>query len=50
MDKTVLVFIAIAVLAALGFVGRLLRLFRESRRIEKTLDYSKMVDWNDDDD
>ena len=50
MDTATKVFIAIAALAALGFVGRLIQLFRQSRAIEKTLDYSKMREWEDDDD
>lgn len=50
MDSTTLIFIGIAVFAALGLVGRLVGLFRQSREIEKTLDYSKMVDWEDEDD
>jgi len=44
------ILIGVAILAALGFVGRLLRLFRQSRAIEKKLDYSKMKEWQDDDD
>lgn len=45
-----LVFVAVAVFAALGLVARLIGLFRQSRRIEKDLDYSKMVEWEDEDD
>lgn len=41
------IFIAIAVFAAVGLVGRLIALQRQSDRIEKTLDYSKMREWED---
>ncbi|MFK7887910.1 MAG: hypothetical protein AB8G16_13705 [Gammaproteobacteria bacterium] len=41
------VFIIIAVFAALGLAGRLVGLFRQSERIEKKLDYSKMREWED---
>ena len=44
------ILIGIAILAVLGFVGRLVQLFRQSDAIEKTLDYSKMREWEDEDD
>ncbi len=44
------ILIGVGVLAALALVGRLITLFRQSDRIEKTLDYSKMKKWEDDDD
>ena len=47
MSSTTL-FIIIGVIAAVGLVGRLVGLFRQSERIEKTLDYSKMREWEDD--
>ena len=50
METTTLIFIGVAVFAALGLVGRLVGLFRQSRQIEKTLDYSKMVEWKEEDD
>lgn len=50
METTTLIFIGVAIFAALGLVGRLVGLFRQSREIEKTLDYSKMVEWEDEDD
>lgn len=50
MTKTTLVFIALAVLAVLSLVGRLIKLFRQSRRIEASLDYEKMKKWDDEDD
>jgi hypothetical protein len=44
------IFVVVAVFAALALVGRLLTLFRQSKRIEKRLDYSKMKEWEDDED
>ena len=44
------VFILLAVFAVIAFIGRLVNLFRQSREVEKTLDYSKMREWKDDDD
>lgn len=44
------ILIAVGILALLGLVGRLLALFRQSREIEKTLDYSRMRKWEEDDD
>ena len=45
-----LIFIAVAIFGVLALIGRLLSLFRQSRRIEKKLDYSKMREWQDDED
>lgn len=42
------VFILIAVFAAVGLVGRIVGLQRQSKRIEKKLDYSKMREWEED--
>ncbi|MFK8014379.1 MAG: hypothetical protein AB8G17_02905 [Gammaproteobacteria bacterium] len=42
------IFILVAVVAAISFAGRLVGLFRKSRDVEKTLDYSKMREWEDD--
>ncbi len=46
--STTTIFIIIAVFAAMSFAGRLIGLFRKSREVEKTLDYSKMREWEDD--
>ncbi len=42
------IFIVVAIFFALGLVGKLLGLSRRSKEIEKTLDYSKMKEWEDD--
>ena len=44
-----LIILAILGLAAVLLVGWIGRLQRKSREIEKTLDYSKMREWKDDD-
>ena len=44
------VLIAAGVFALIALIGRLVALFRQSREIEKTLDYSRMRKWEDDDD
>ena len=44
------VFILLAIFAVIAFIGRLVNLFRQSREIEKTIDYSKMREWKDDED
>lgn len=41
---------AVALLALVYFVVKMLALFAHSKRIEKTLDYDKMQEWEDDDD
>jgi FtsZ-interacting cell division protein ZipA len=48
-DVRVLIIVAILGLAAVLLVGWIGRLQRKSRRIEKTLDYSKMREWKDED-
>jgi len=42
----VLVILALAVILLVGWIGRLQR---KSQEIEKTIDYSKMREWKDDD-
>jgi hypothetical protein len=46
--STTVVFIVIAAFAVVAFIGRLVGLFRQSEEIEKTIDYSKMREWEDD--
>lgn len=48
MVRILLVFIVLAVAAILLFAF-IARLQRRSREIEKTIDYSKMREWKDDD-
>ena len=44
-----LIVVAILGLAAVLLVGWIGRLQRKSRQIEKTIDYSKMREWKDED-
>lgn len=48
--EPITIFIIVAIVAAISFAGRLVGLFRQSREVEKTLDYSKMQEWEDEDD
>lgn len=48
--NTGLVIVLVVLLLAAGLLtAYLVRLFRRSREIERTLDYSKMKEWKDDD-
>ena len=49
MSITFWIFIGLLVLGALALVNYLVRLQRESRKIERKLDYSKMREWRDED-
>ena len=49
-SRATLIFIALAVVFVLVFASKMLRLFRQSRDVEKTIDYSKMKEWEDEDD
>lgn len=49
MDTGWIVLIVLILLAAALLAAYFVRLFRRSREIERTLDYSKMKDWKDED-
>lgn len=49
MSSPLLTIVMILGLAAALLVAWIVRLQRRSREIEKTLDYSKMKEWKDDD-
>jgi predicted Holliday junction resolvase-like endonuclease len=49
MDHPILVIVAILAIAVGLLVAYIRRLQRKSREIEKTIDYSKMRKWEDDD-
>ena len=48
MDPT-FVWIAVAVVAALGYVLVMRVFFRDSKELDKKIDYAKMKPWKDDD-
>lgn len=49
MSSPILIIAAILGLAAILLIAWIVRLQRKSRAIEKTIDYSKMKEWKDDD-
>lgn len=49
METAWLIVIALLLLAVALLTAYFVRLFRRSREIERTLDYSKMKEWKDDD-
>lgn len=49
MSITFWVFLGLLALGAVALVSYLVRLQRESREIERKLDYSKMREWRDED-
>lgn len=50
MSSTVWIFIAIAVLVAVFYLITVRVLFKESKQLDKKIDYSKMKQWKDDED
>ena len=50
MSHPIVIIVVILGLAAALLIAWIVRLQRKSRAIEKTLDYSKMKEWKDDDD
>ncbi len=42
-------FLALAIVGAAALISYLVRLNRESRRVARKLDYSKMREWQDED-
>ena len=49
MTLTAKLVLGAIVFFAVGVVARIVQLQRRSREIEKTLDYSKMTEWEEDD-
>ena len=49
MPVRILIVVALLVVAALLLIAWIRRLQRKSREIEKTIDYSKMKEWKDED-
>lgn len=49
MPVRILIVVAVLAVAALLLVAWIRRLQRQSREIEKTIDYSKMKEWKDED-
>ncbi len=49
MSDPIVIIVAILGLAAVLLIAWIVRLQRKSRALEKTIDYSKMKEWKDDD-
>ena len=49
MNHTVLIFVAIAVLIAVGYILVMRVFFVEGKELDKKIDYSKVKPWKDDD-
>ena len=49
MSNPLLIIVVILGLAAALLIAWIVRLQRKSRALEKTIDYSKMKEWKDDD-
>jgi hypothetical protein len=49
METSVWIFIAVAVFAVLAFISYMRRQMQKSKQIDKTIDYSKMRSWKDED-
>ena len=50
MTTTLWVFLAIALLIALGYFVTMRVFFKESKELDKKIDYGKMKEWKDDED
>lgn len=49
MSTELLIFIIIAALCVIAFFSYMYRQIKKSREIDKTIDYSKMREWKEDD-
>jgi hypothetical protein len=49
MDPTVSTFLILAVVAVLGYLLVMRVFFRDSKSLDKKIDYSKMKEWKDED-
>ena len=49
MDNSFWIFIVVAVFAVLAFISYMRRQIQKSKRIDKTIDYSKMRPWKEED-
>ena len=50
MSQTVLIFVAVAALVVILYFVTLRVFFKESKELDKKIDYSKMKPWKDDED
>jgi low affinity Fe/Cu permease len=48
--RIVLIAVAVAIVAVIGYVVVMRVFFRESKELDKQIDYSKMKQWEDDKD
>jgi len=49
MDRIILISIVVAIAVALGYVLVMRVFFRQSKELDKKIDYSKVKPWKDDD-
>ena len=49
MSQTVMIFLAIAIAIVLGYFIVMRVFFKESKELDKKIDYSKMKEWKDED-
>jgi low affinity Fe/Cu permease len=49
MNQVVMIAVAVAVLVVLGYLLVMRVFFKESKELDKKIDYSKMKEWKDDD-
>jgi hypothetical protein len=50
MDRAVLVALAVGLAVVIGYLVVMRVFFKESRDLDKKIDYSKMKEWKDDED
>ncbi len=50
MNDVVMISVGVAVLVVVGYLLVMRVFFRESRELDKNIDYSKMKPWKDDED
>jgi low affinity Fe/Cu permease len=49
MNQVVMIAVAVAVLVVLGYLLVMRVFFKESKELDKKIDYSKMKEWKDED-
>jgi hypothetical protein len=49
MSNTILIFLAIAAVIVVGYFVVMRVFFKESRELDKKIDYGKMKEWKDED-
>ena len=49
MSQTVMIFLAVAIAIVLGYFVVMRVFFKESKELDKKIDYGKMKEWKDED-